>query len=456
MKMNKKQNSILFLTQAICMNKIMLSCLLLFSIAVSGQTDTAGVKFSETPDSTGFGTPDGKLISKEIGASGGKIVSDDGRIEFIFPGGALTNNTVISIQPTTNPAPNGTGRAYRCEPSGIQFKKPVQIIFHYTKEETESCPADWMNIASQDHNGKWSFSKYENWDSSAMTLKGFIHHFSSYANSNGAMLKPEKNRTIVQGKVNINFYDRYGTVQSGPFLGNTERQDVGSRYWTVNAVREGNELVGYVSPAGVGTSLGAYTAPKIMPVQNPVVVHLFFEYYSEILGKEILGVVSCKILVYDEYKVEILLEHIGRASMGSLISDKGSFVVRVSPAFPFVINGIQNYEPNVIKEGKRGPFKEKVYTEGFPGMIHLVSEHSYDSLSADYPPEVYFEFKPRELPICGIRYKSRGVISDLEKVYATSIPVEINFIANGQEQRYNISLGGGEKYKLIVTPYRTK
>lgn len=420
---------------------------------VMGQTDTTMIRFIETPDSTGFGIPDGKLISKEIGTTGGQIVSEDGRIELIFPAGALLSNTNITIQPTTNLLSSGTGKAYRCEPSGIQFKKPVQIIFHYSQEEKENCPPDLMDIAMQDHTGKWAFFGYEQWDSTAKTLKGFIHHFSGIANTNRARIVPDKKSVLVEGKVNINFYDNYGTVQSGPFIGNSQRIAIGSRYWTVNSVREGNEVVGFAGPQKLTTALGVYTAPKIMPPQNPVVFHFFFEYYSEILAKEIWGAVSCKILVYDEYKVEIMLEHTGRASMNSKISDKGSFVVRVSPVFPFALRDIQNYEPKVIKEGKKGPFKEKVYTEGFPGMIHLVSEHSYDSLSTDYPPEVYFEFKPRELPICGIRHKSRGVISDLEKVYATSIPVEINFIANGQPQRYSVTIGGGENYKLIVTPH---
>ena len=67
-------------------------------------------------DSTGFGTPEGKLISKEIGVDGGQIVSEDGRVELIFPAGALAKNTIISIQPRTNPAPNGVGRSYWFEP----------------------------------------------------------------------------------------------------------------------------------------------------------------------------------------------------------------------------------------------------------------------------------------------------------------------------------------------------
>ena len=55
----------------------------------------------------------------------------------------------------TNLVPNGAGKAYQFEPSGIQFKKPVQIIFHYNDDEATTCPADLMCFALQDHTGKW-------------------------------------------------------------------------------------------------------------------------------------------------------------------------------------------------------------------------------------------------------------------------------------------------------------
>jgi len=42
-------------------------------------------------------------VSKELGAPGGKIISDDGTVELIFPADALTANTTITIQLTTNP-----------------------------------------------------------------------------------------------------------------------------------------------------------------------------------------------------------------------------------------------------------------------------------------------------------------------------------------------------------------
>ncbi|MGZ5191615.1 MAG: hypothetical protein ACXWCZ_11395, partial [Flavisolibacter sp.] len=99
----------------------------------------------------------GRSVSKEIGSSGGKMISDDGRIELIFPQGALVANTKISIQPIPNVTVDGSGKSYQLEPSGIQFKKPVELIFHYTDEEAETCPPLLMGLTTQDHNGEWSY-----------------------------------------------------------------------------------------------------------------------------------------------------------------------------------------------------------------------------------------------------------------------------------------------------------
>ena len=163
----------------------------LVSLIAQAQSDSAK-KQIKLSDSTGFGTPDGKLISKEIGADGGQIVSEDGRVELIFPAGALAKNTIISIQPRTNPAPNGVGKSYWFEPSGIQFQKPVQINFRYTDEEAAICPPDWKSLGIQDHKGKWTFIDYESFDSVSKTLKGFIHHFSGVSNIDDIRIVPDK------------------------------------------------------------------------------------------------------------------------------------------------------------------------------------------------------------------------------------------------------------------------
>ena len=107
------------------MKKILSAYLIFLSICTNAQIDTPQRRLNEPPDSTAFGIPNGNVSKKEIGQAGGTIISDDGKVELIFPAAALTGNTNISIQPTTNPLPYGAGKAYQFEPSGIQFKKPV-------------------------------------------------------------------------------------------------------------------------------------------------------------------------------------------------------------------------------------------------------------------------------------------------------------------------------------------
>src|SRR4029079_19130265 len=124
------------------MKKAWLLSLFFYSLAGNAQKDSSAMTLFAPPVTTAIGAPDGKPASKEIGPSGGNIVSEDGRIELIFPANALTATKTISIQPTINLFDSADGKAYQFEPSGLNFKKPVQIIFHYTDEEDETCSAD--------------------------------------------------------------------------------------------------------------------------------------------------------------------------------------------------------------------------------------------------------------------------------------------------------------------------
>ena len=72
------------------------------------------------PESEGFGKASGTSVSQQIGPAGGKITSGDGRVELVFPVGALNNKTTISIQPVTNLFDSAAGKAYQFEPSGIE------------------------------------------------------------------------------------------------------------------------------------------------------------------------------------------------------------------------------------------------------------------------------------------------------------------------------------------------
>ena len=99
-------------------------------------------------------------------------------------------------------------------------------------------------------------------------------------------------------------------------------------------------------------------------------------------------------------------------------------------------------------------FREKLTVGDALGTVHVTEGIKNDSLSHDYPPEVYFEFKPLKILVCKFQHGSRGIWTDPEPYFEMSAPEEINFIANGQEQRISIAKGGEENYKLVVKPMR--
>ena len=54
------------------------------------EKDSFSIQVLRLDSTTAFGKADGKEITKEIGKEGGKIVSEDGKMELIFPEGALS------------------------------------------------------------------------------------------------------------------------------------------------------------------------------------------------------------------------------------------------------------------------------------------------------------------------------------------------------------------------------
>lgn len=439
---------------------LLLAAICSWLAASNAQTDSTQIKLVTQPDSTAIGSPDGTPVSKEIGPAGGEIVSEDGRVKLIFPAGALTDNTNIRIQPAENLAPNGSGKAYWFEPSGIQFNKPVRIIFQYTGDESEICPPEWMSLGMQDQNGKWTFTDYDEWDSTAKQLKGFIRHFSGASNINDVQLRPDRNELGVNDFTYIDVVDI--SILRPPELRVYEFAELNNNapvLWYANEVLNGNAKTGRIRMQQVPQTratrvmTAVFTAPEYLPPINAVAI--WAEVYRKTKkGKTLMRRLRCYIEIYDVYKVKIEHEFTGREDNGSKLIDSASFVVTVF-ANRVKIGQIQNYEPIVIKAGSRAGFTEIFNTNGARGTIHITENIKNDSLSNDYPPEVYFEFQQRE--VLRYRWQCRlrgGITTDIVSMTGFPIHDEINFIANGRQQRYNVTTGNKVTYKLIVTPYR--
>ena len=130
---------------------------------------------------TPVGSPDGTAESKVIGAAGGTFTTADGKMFITFPEGALTGNNTITIQPVTNNAPGGTGKAYRITPHNVNFAKPVKITFTYNQDDLVNTTPQAMSIACQDSEGIWRTAEGETNDTTQKKVTISTNHFSDWS-----------------------------------------------------------------------------------------------------------------------------------------------------------------------------------------------------------------------------------------------------------------------------------
>ena len=440
--------------------------LLFLSLQGTAQRDTSGILLFRLPDSTGIGTADGDGVSSEIGPSGGKLISSDGRIELVFPAGALTDTKAISIQPTKNLFDSAVGKAYLFGPSGLHFKKPVRVVLHYSNDENETCPADLMSFAMQDDKGHWTSFEYDFWDSTAKILSGNIHHFSGFTNVYKIQLRTALS-VMCEDSVNVEVLNSGAIIDTGDLAGQLRIAEINAknkRKWFANGKEGGNVFEGYMEDywaSRIGNSLfliGRYRAPWFFPKKNPVKLSLGIRYYSQKQEKFVWGYCTTKIIVFDAYKMSIT--HAGTAGLdfGSQINDGADFVAAIFPK-TFLnkivsVEQITNYAPVVVKNGKAGPFKEINSVVGAEGSVHITDQIKDARLSDDYPPKVFFEFNTDKVLWRTTTYTAPGgVVTRKEEVRERPIPFAIYFNADGQDQYPDVSkyARAGEEVILKIT-----
>ena len=100
-----------------------------------------------------------------------------------------------------------------------------------------------------------------------------------------------------------------------------------------------------------------------------------------------------------------------------------------------------------------GTLELKIFTAGTQGSIHLTTDYRNFRLR-HYPPEVFFLLPLRTITGFRVQYVGKKFTGPVQTVPYPSLPPEIEFIANGQQQQYNVYIGGIYSHKLIVTPHR--
>jgi hypothetical protein len=430
---------------------------LFISIVAIGQIDTNKFRIILPPDSTPIGAADGKLISKEIAAAGGTIASEDGRVALNFPAGALTTATTISIQPAKNLAPNGAGKSYSFEPSGIKFKKPVEIIFHYTDAEAETCPPELMALAMQDRSGKWNFFDYDDFDSSKKTLRGSIEHFSGFSNIFTMKLNPLRSRVCVGDTILLSLSDIRG------YMGTVRSNKV--PVWYVNNTRTGQGTYGTITdysfrPMAPNAIAADYAAPKSLPDKDPVIVKL--ELYLQIRNKEnallsLLKTFKCEIYLHDAYEIKVtaIMDNTALGMGTARYTDSSGIVVilqRNGSTFESVENTLLRQERMICppkctcvyanKETCRGP----IHISGISSVKFVPSQSSNESAS------IFFKAVNMDFPNITITCPKVGSMPPMPALNVKAIPYNIQFeMKDGlQELPYTEFLAGFVRAKITV------
>ena len=421
-----------------------LALLLLFSFGAFAQTDSTQIESIEVPDSTGIGIPDGTPISKDIGPAGGSISSEDGMVELIFPAGALTTSTTISIQPITNLAPNGFGKSYKFEPSGIQFSKPVQIIFHYTEEEAGEDSADLMCFGLQDDKGKWTFLEFEQTDNTTRTLKGSILHFTNASKLKYLTLHPERERLNTGDVTKIFLWEVIPQTKKRKSTPKAEEANLASfrslTNFEVNKISNGNAKVGeifndediqHTGKTRTYSPRKIYFAPKILPDENPVTITAIVGVPVGVNSARPEKKVSCKIELYDSYFITVRDTLSVWEGRGQYITDSSTFIVFVFRK-DVMISEIKNYTPGIYRiPVPKFPCKMDLVLAGCIGTVDVPDKYTA-TRDATNPASVIIKFTQPKT-VVAIRFIERcpGVKTKLTDMDAAPIPTILNFKADG-------------------------
>ncbi|MBO0953054.1 hypothetical protein [Fibrella forsythiae] len=254
---------------------------------------------------TAVGNPLGAAVSKTIGPAGGTLSSADGSMTLRFPAGALTQETLITVQPVENTAFGGAGVGYEFGPHGTQFKKPVTLSWTYKEEDLRGSSPAALGIAYQDEQGIWQGRDNLAAIPAQHRVVAPLYHFSRYSFYENFWLNPvdrtlAPNETVEfkvfyqensrkfpgsiddsENETNLKPADTL-TVPSGPTLDDMVHSLVPTvQLLTANQVKNwrvnGQDVIGRVdSPTGFlsyheGKSV-IYKAPAKAPEANPVAV----------------------------------------------------------------------------------------------------------------------------------------------------------------------------------------
>ena len=428
-----------------------------------------------TPAITAFGKPDGDKTEMKIGKEGGSFTSSDGKVELIIPEGAIAKKITFSIQPIINTLPNGNGMAYRLEPSGIQFQKPIQLIFNYDEDEVKDIMQLLMGIAMQDDKGQWFSLKNFTLDTFAKTLTGNINHFSDWGKFDKIKLYPTYARLKVKKSMPLEIdvvssEDEDLTPLMQDDLSPLKKRKIPWKAtWAANDIVNGNATEGKIA---VTSKMSInYTAPANLPPKNPVEVTA--ELTGIVYKTKINGIVTTfeklrlvsNILIYDNaYEVKMIssIDSYAGSVLGNVTyKDTGSFVISITGKEAKLIEKVNRNVPDKLDYNGKC-----IVTQKRPGLgsIHILGVSSIKLIAPATPDgnatvSIFFKRAPTIYPLLnfdcppvggrGDRYGGTNAAANkFAASFVAAYPQQVKFEAKEEEQ--TILLIGEEGSELFV------
>jgi hypothetical protein len=234
----------------------------------SCKKDNPGNDINITGVVTVAGTPLGSSVTGTIGSTGGTLITDDGKVEFVFPAGALNKATDIVIQPIISNIPLAIGNAYRLLPENTQFLNPVILKYHYSPDELEETFPEAIFIAHQNTDGIWQAHGNVVTDTLNKIISAQLFHFSDWGLFSAYRL--EVSDEIVDPDEQVDLKIKEITGASSFFsLGQQATAPIGSPVSPVSGTDFQIDQTWSlpVNRGSITTSAGrsTYTAPSVFP-----------------------------------------------------------------------------------------------------------------------------------------------------------------------------------------------
>lgn len=113
-----------------------------------------------------------------IGAQGGAITIDGGKLSLSIPPGALRSDVVVAIVALEAWPEGALGTVVDIQPSGLLFATPATLVYHYETSEIGETPASSLRLATA--SGSTWTPLPSTVDEAALTVTASIAHLSVY------------------------------------------------------------------------------------------------------------------------------------------------------------------------------------------------------------------------------------------------------------------------------------